>query len=162
MWIDDQNSFSSMRFFFNAPAKSSRSGRAKFLMNFIENHWLLKKLRFKSWVFVVFQGRRRWWLYRDLIQFGHNLWKTMLTAHDLPMIPMICLWSPVYLPEATVKMRKKFCTCENFSVLQKFRKSAQNQWKMQFLNTFLLKTKRVFHWAKSSKMHSKMRKFHQY
>ena len=24
--------------FFNAPAKSSRSGRAKFLMNFIENH----------------------------------------------------------------------------------------------------------------------------
>ena len=42
MWIDDQNSFSSMRFFFNAPAKSSRSGRAKFLMNFIENHWFLR------------------------------------------------------------------------------------------------------------------------
>ena len=42
MWIDDQNSCSSMRFFFNAPAKSSRSGRAKFLMNFIENHWFLR------------------------------------------------------------------------------------------------------------------------
>ena len=102
---------------------------------------------------------RRWWLYRDLIQFGHNLWKTLLTAHDLPMIPMICLWSPVYLPGATVKMRKKFCTCENFSVLQKFRKSAQNQWKMQFFNTFLLKKKRVFHWAKTPKMHSNLIEF---
>ena len=30
------------RVFFNAPAKSSRSGRAKFLMNFIENHWFLR------------------------------------------------------------------------------------------------------------------------
>ena len=58
---------------------------------------------------------RRWWFYRDLIQFGHNFWKTLLTAHDLPMIPMICLWSPIYLPGATVKMRKKFCTCKNFS-----------------------------------------------
>ena len=34
----DRANFASARFFFNAPAKSSRSGRAKFLMNFIENH----------------------------------------------------------------------------------------------------------------------------
>ena len=102
---------------------------------------------------------RRWWLYRDLVQFGHNFKKTLLIAHDLPMIPMICLWSPVYLQGATVKMRKKFCTCENFSVLQKFRKSAQNQWKMQFFNTFLLKKKRVFHWAKTPKMHSNLIEF---
>ena len=80
----------------------------------------------------------------------------MLTAHDLPMI---CLWSPVHLQVATVKMRKMFCTCEKFSVFQKLRKSAHNQWKMQFLNAFLLKKKRVFHWAKTSKMHSKMRNF---
>ena len=38
VWIDDENSFSSMRFFFNAPSKSSQSGRAKILMNFIEFH----------------------------------------------------------------------------------------------------------------------------
>ena len=147
-----------------APARGSPgAGAARAAQVFPKITDLLKKLRFKSWVFVVFQGRlRRWWLYRDLIQFGHNFWKTLLAAHDLPMIPMICLWSPINLPGAPMKMRKKFCTCENFSVLQKFRKSAQNQWKMQFFNTFLLKKKRVFHWAKTPKMLSKMRKFPQF
>ena len=80
----------------------------------------------------------------------------------LPLLSMICQRSRVYLQVATVKMRKMFCTCEKFSVFQKLRKSAHNQWKMQFLNAFLLKKKRVFHWAKTSKMHSKMRKFPQF
>ena len=40
----------------------------------------------------------------------------------LPLLSMICQRSRVYLQVATVKMRKFFCTCEIFSVFQKFRK----------------------------------------
>ena len=56
---------------------------------------------------------RRWWLYRDLVQFGHNCGKILLTAHDLPMI---CLWSACKLQGAPFKMRQKFCTCDFFSI----------------------------------------------
>ena len=56
--------------------------------------------------------------------------------------------------------------CGNFFVLVKFfrfsknsAKSVHKQWRMQCLNTFLLKKKRVIHWAEHLKMHSKMRFF---
>ena len=61
----------------------------------------------------------------------------LLVAHDLAMI---CLWSPLYLQAATVKMRKNFCTCKNFSILQKCRKNAQNaKKKCDFWAFFLIK-----------------------
>ena len=56
---------------------------------------------------------RRWWLYRDLVQFGHNCGKILLTAHDLPMI---CLWSACKLQGPPFKMRQKLCTCDFFSI----------------------------------------------
>ncbi len=74
----------------------------------------------------------------------------LLVAHDLAMI---CLWSPLYLQAATVKMRKKFCTCKNFSILQKCRKNAQNAKKKCDFWAFFLNKKRVFHSAKLPKMH---------
>ena len=74
----------------------------------------------------------------------------LLVAHDLPMI---CLLSPLYLQAATVKMRKNFCTCKNFSILQKCRKNAQNAKKKWDFWAFFLNKKRVFHSAKLPKMH---------
>ena len=74
----------------------------------------------------------------------------LLVAHDLAMI---CLWSPLYLQAATVKMRKNFCTCKNFSILQKCRKNAQNAKKKWDFWAFFLNKKRVFHSAKLPKMH---------
>ena len=74
----------------------------------------------------------------------------LLVAHDLPMI---CLWSPLYLQAATVKMRKNFCTCKNFSILQKCRKNAQNAKKKWDFWAFFLNKKRVFHSARLPKMH---------
>ena len=66
VWIDDQNSFSSMRFFFNAPSKSSQSGRAKILMNFIEFHWI--SLHF-WWHFTkIWPARSR--LYQRIFEFS--------------------------------------------------------------------------------------------
>ena len=139
MWIDDQNSFSSMRFFFNAPAKSSRSGRAKFLMNFIENHWLLKKLRFKSWVFVVFQGRLG---AGDYIGIWYNLG---IIFEKLCLPPMICPWSPwsacdrpyIYrgLPS---KCAKNFVLVNFFRFSKNREKSQKTQRKSGFLGHFLL------------------------
>ena len=76
----------------------------------------------------------------------------LLVAHDLPMV---CLLSPLYLQAATVKMRKNFCTCENFSILQKCRKNAQNAMKKCDFGAFLLNKKRVFHSTKITKMHYK-------
>ena len=66
VWIDDQNSVSSMRFFFNAPSKSSHSGRAKILMNFIEFHWI--SLHF-WWHFTkIWPARSR--LYQRIFEFS--------------------------------------------------------------------------------------------
>ena len=76
----------------------------------------------------------------------------LLVAHDLAMI---CLWSPLYLQAATVKMRKIFCTCKNFSISQKCRKNAQNAMKKCDFGAFLLNKKRVFHSTKITKMHYK-------
>ena len=66
VWIDDHNSFSSMRFFFNAPSKSSQSGRAKISLNFIEFHWI--SLHF-WWHFTkIWPARSR--LYQRIFEFS--------------------------------------------------------------------------------------------
>ena len=41
-------------------------------------------------------------------------------------------------------MRKKFCTCENFSFFQKSRKYAQNAMKTAIFSQFFINEKRVF------------------
>ena len=85
-------------------------------MNFIENHWLLKKLRFKSWVFVVFQGRLG---AGDSIGIWYNLG---IIFEKLCLPPMICPWPrwsacdrPYFYRGPRWKCAKKFCTCKNFS-----------------------------------------------
>ena len=81
----------------------------------------------------------------------------LLVAHDLPMI---CLWSPVYLQAATVKMRKKSCTCKKFSIFQKFGKNARNAKKKCDFFAFFLNKERVFHSTKITKMHYKFSFFY--
>ena len=54
-----------------------------------------------------------------------------------------------------MKMRKKFCTCKIFSILQKCRKNAQNAKKKCDFWAFFLNKKRVFHSAIITKMLSK-------
>ena len=48
-------------------------------------------------------------------------------------------------------MRKKFCTCENFSFFQKSRKYAQNAMKTAIFSQFFINEKRVFSFNESHK-----------
>ena len=64
----------------------------------------------------------------------------LLVAHDLPMV---CLSSPLYLQAATVKMRKKSCTCKNFRFSKNSEKTHETQRKSAIFSHFFL-IKNVF------------------
>ena len=115
--------------------------RIYFFADLCKNHRLLKKLRFKSWVFVVFQGRlRRWWLYRDLVQFGHNFEQSCLP-------PMICPWSacdrPYIYRGPRWKCAKKFVLVKIFRFCKNSEKAPKTNEKCSFLILFCLR-KNVF------------------
>ena len=78
---------------------------------------------------------RRWWLYRDLVQFGHNFEQSCLP-------PMICPWSacdrPYIYRGLPSKCAKNFVLVNFFRFSKNREKSQKTQRKSGFLCHFLL------------------------
>ena len=83
---------------------------------------------------------RRWWLYRDLVQFGHNFEQSCLP-------PMICPWSacdrPYIYRGPRWKCAKNFVLVKIFRFCKNSEKAPKTNEKCSFLILFCLR-KNVF------------------
>ena len=79
---------------------------------------------------------RRWWLYRDLVQFGHNFEKFCLP-------PMICPWSacdrPYIYRGPRWKCAKNFVLVKIFRFCKNSEKAPKTNEKCSFLMLFCLR-----------------------
>ena len=107
----------------------------------MKNHRLLKKLRFKSWVFVVFQGRLG---AGDYIGIWYNLG---IIFEKLCLPPMICPWSacdrPYIYRGLPSKCAKNFVLVNFFRFCKNREKSQKTQTKSGLFRNFFLR-KSVF------------------